>query len=175
MTGVKNGDERLMGFGHRVYKNYDPRATIIKAAAEDVFEVTGRNPLLDIATELERIALEDDYFVSAQALPERRLLLGAHLRGAGLPVVDVPGDVRDRADAPAGSPSGWSSCRTRSRRSPARARSTRAIAGATTCRSTSAPEGSPRRRRPGRRRARPVPPRAGGRCEIRHRARTRAP
>ena len=52
-----------MGFGHRVYKNYDPRAKIIKKLADDVFEVTGKNPLLDIALELERIALEDDYFV----------------------------------------------------------------------------------------------------------------
>ena len=74
---MKNGDERLMGFGHRVYKNYDPRAKIIKKAAEDVFEVTGKNPLLDIAMELEQIALEDDYFVVAQALSERRLLLRA--------------------------------------------------------------------------------------------------
>src|SRR5687768_3996885 len=64
IKGVKDGNERLMGFGHRVYKNFDPRATIIKKAVEDVFEVTGKNPLLDIATELEKIALEDDYFVS---------------------------------------------------------------------------------------------------------------
>jgi citrate synthase len=63
IKGVKEGDERLMGFGHRVYKNYDPRAQIIKKATEDVFEVTGKNPLLDIATELEKIALEDDYFI----------------------------------------------------------------------------------------------------------------
>src|SRR5437879_1389350 len=62
VAGVKEGKERLMGFGHRVYKNYDPRAKIIKQAADDVFEVTGRNPLLDIATELERIALDDEYF-----------------------------------------------------------------------------------------------------------------
>src|SRR5436189_5599827 len=64
IDAVKNGDERLMGFGHRVYKNFDPRAKIIKKATEDVFEATGvRNPLLDIAIELEKIALEDDYFV----------------------------------------------------------------------------------------------------------------
>ncbi|WP_299050649.1 citrate synthase [uncultured Nocardioides sp.] len=69
ITGVKNGDERLMGFGHRVYKNYDPRARIIKKAAEDVFEVTGTNPLLDIALELEKIALEDEYFVSRKLYP----------------------------------------------------------------------------------------------------------
>jgi citrate synthase len=69
IEGVKNGDERLMGFGHRVYKNYDPRAKIIKRAAQDVFEVTGTNPLLDIALELEKIALEDDYFVSRKLYP----------------------------------------------------------------------------------------------------------
>jgi citrate synthase len=63
MQGVKDGKERLMGFGHRVYKNYDPRAKIIKKACDDVFEVTGVNPLLEIALELEKIALEDDYFV----------------------------------------------------------------------------------------------------------------
>ena len=69
IEGVKNGDEKLMGFGHRVYKNYDPRATIIKKAVDDVFEVTGVNPLLEIAQELERIALEDDYFVSRKLYP----------------------------------------------------------------------------------------------------------
>jgi citrate synthase len=69
IEGVKNGDERLMGFGHRVYKNYDPRAKIIKKAADDVFEVTGINPLLKIAVELEKIALEDEYFVSRKLYP----------------------------------------------------------------------------------------------------------
>jgi citrate synthase len=69
IAGVKNGDERLMGFGHRVYKNYDPRAKIIKKACDDVFEVTGTNPLLDIALELEKIALEDEYFVSRKLYP----------------------------------------------------------------------------------------------------------
>jgi len=63
------GDKRLMGFGHRVYKNYDPRARIIKKIADEVFEVTGRNPLLDIALELERIALQDDYFVQRKLYP----------------------------------------------------------------------------------------------------------
>src|SRR5262249_46869470 len=66
---VKAGEFRLMGFGHRVYKNYDPRARIIKENAYRVFEVTGRDPLLDIALELERIALEDDYFVSRKLYP----------------------------------------------------------------------------------------------------------
>jgi citrate synthase len=69
IEGVKAGEERLMGFGHRVYKNYDPRAKIIKKAADDVFEVTGINPLLKIAVELEKIALEDDYFVSRKLYP----------------------------------------------------------------------------------------------------------
>jgi citrate synthase len=69
IMGVKNGDERLMGFGHRVYKNYDPRAKILKQAADDVFAVTGVNPLLKIALELERIALEDEYFVSRKLYP----------------------------------------------------------------------------------------------------------
>jgi len=69
IEGVKNGDERLMGFGHRVYKNYDPRAKIIKKACDDVFEVTGVNPLLEIAQELEKIALEDEYFIKRKLYP----------------------------------------------------------------------------------------------------------
>jgi len=69
IEGVKAGKERLMGFGHRVYKNYDPRAKIIKQAAEDVFAVTGVNPLLKIAVELEKIALEDEYFVKRRLYP----------------------------------------------------------------------------------------------------------
>lgn len=69
IEGVKAGNERLMGFGHRVYKNYDPRATIIKQQALNVFEVTGTNPLLNIAMELEKIALEDEYFVKRKLYP----------------------------------------------------------------------------------------------------------
>ncbi|HET7689934.1 MAG TPA: citrate synthase [Nocardioidaceae bacterium] len=69
IEGVKTGKERLMGFGHRVYKNYDPRAKIIKKACDDVFEVTGVNPLLQIAQELEKIALEDEYFVKRKLYP----------------------------------------------------------------------------------------------------------
>ncbi len=69
IEGVKNGKERLMGFGHRVYKNYDPRAKIIKKATDDVFAVTGVNPLLEIAQELEKIALEDEYFVKRKLYP----------------------------------------------------------------------------------------------------------
>jgi citrate synthase len=90
IKGVKDGDERLMGFGHRVYKNYDPRAKIIKTAAEDVFEVAGRNPLIDIATELERIALEDDYFVSRKLYPNVDFYSGLIYEALGLPVSMFP-------------------------------------------------------------------------------------
>jgi citrate synthase len=90
IKGVKDGDERLMGFGHRVYKNYDPRAKIIKAAAEDVFEVAGRNPMIDIATELERIALEDDYFVSRKLYPNVDFYSGLIYEALGLPVSMFP-------------------------------------------------------------------------------------
>jgi citrate synthase len=69
IRNVKDGRCKLVGFGHRVYKNFDPRAKIIKRIAEDVFEVTGRNPKLDIALELERIALQDEYFVSRKLYP----------------------------------------------------------------------------------------------------------
>jgi len=69
IAGVKDGKEKLMGFGHRVYKNYDPRAKIIKKACDDVFEVTGVNPLLKIAQELEKIALEDEYFIKRKLYP----------------------------------------------------------------------------------------------------------
>ncbi|MAW63935.1 MAG: citrate (Si)-synthase [Acidobacteria bacterium] len=69
VESVKNGEGRLMGFGHRVYKSYDPRAKVIKSTAEQVFKVTGRNPLIDVALELERIALQDDYFVSRKLYP----------------------------------------------------------------------------------------------------------
>jgi citrate synthase len=69
LEGVKNGDEKLMGFGHRVYKNYDPRARIIKKHVDEVFEVTGKNPKLDLAVELEKRALDDDYFTSRKLYP----------------------------------------------------------------------------------------------------------
>jgi citrate synthase len=90
IAGVKNGDERLMGFGHRVYKNYDPRAKIIKKSTEEVFEVTGTNPLLDIATELERIALEDDYFVERKLYPNVDFYSGLIYEALGLPVAMFP-------------------------------------------------------------------------------------
>ncbi len=90
IEGVKRGDERLMGFGHRVYKNYDPRAKIIKRAAQDVFEVTGTNPLLDIALELEKIALEDDYFVSRKLYPNVDFYSGLIYEALGMPVEMFP-------------------------------------------------------------------------------------
>ena len=97
IKGVKAGDERLMGFGHRVYKNFDPRAKIIKKAVDEVFEVTGKNPLLDIATELERIALEDEYFIDRKLYPNVDFYSGLIYEALGMPVRDVPGPVRDRA------------------------------------------------------------------------------
>ena len=75
-----------MGFGHRVYKSYDPRAKIIKKTAYEVFEVTGRNPLLDIALELERIALEDDYFISRKLYPNVDFYSGLIYQAMGFPV-----------------------------------------------------------------------------------------
>jgi citrate synthase len=90
VKGVKAGDERLMGFGHRVYKNYDPRAKIIKQAADDVFEVTGINPLLEIATELERIALEDEYFIERKLYPNVDFYSGLIYEAMGLPVAMFP-------------------------------------------------------------------------------------
>ncbi|HEX8121377.1 MAG TPA: citrate synthase [Solirubrobacteraceae bacterium] len=90
IKGVKDGNERLMGFGHRVYKNYDPRAKIIKQAADDVFEVTGKNPLLEIALELEKIALEDDYFVERKLYPNVDFYSGLIYEALGLPVEMFP-------------------------------------------------------------------------------------
>jgi citrate synthase len=81
----KQGEGRLMGFGHRVYKNYDPRARIIKELAHEVFEVTGRNPRIDIARELERIALEDDYFVSRKLYPNVDFYSGIIYEAMGIP------------------------------------------------------------------------------------------
>ncbi len=83
---VKAGDGRLMGFGHRVYKSYDPRAKIIKRTADEVFEVTGRNPLLDIALELERIALEDEYFVTRKLYPNVDFYSGLIYQAMSFPV-----------------------------------------------------------------------------------------
>ncbi|MEQ9618759.1 MAG: citrate synthase [Deltaproteobacteria bacterium] len=83
---AKAGEFRLMGFGHRVYKSYDPRAKIIKEVAYDVFEVKGKNPLLDIALELERIALEDDYFVQRKLYPNVDFYSGLIYQSMGIPV-----------------------------------------------------------------------------------------
>ena len=90
IKGVKAGEGRLMGFGHRVYKNYDPRAKVIKRIADQVFEVTGRNPLLDIALELERIALEDEYFIQRKLYPNVDFYSGLIYQSMGLPVSMFP-------------------------------------------------------------------------------------
>lgn len=82
---AKDGEFRLMGFGHRIYKSYDPRAKIIKEIAHDVFEAIGKNPLLDIALELERIALEDDYFVKRKLYPNVDFYSGLIYQSMGLP------------------------------------------------------------------------------------------
>jgi citrate synthase len=87
---VKGGEGRLMGFGHRVYKSYDPRAKIIKRIADQVFEVTGKNPLLEIALELERIALEDDYFVKRKLYPNVDFYSGLIYEAMGFPVDMFP-------------------------------------------------------------------------------------
>jgi len=87
---VKAGEGRLMGFGHRVYKSYDPRAKIIKRMADLVFEVTGKNPLLEMALELERIALEDDYFVSRKLYPNVDFYSGLIYQAMGFPVSMFP-------------------------------------------------------------------------------------
>jgi citrate synthase len=86
----KAGEGRLMGFGHRVYKNYDPRAKIIKRIAEEVFEVTGKNPLIDIAVELERIALQDDYFVKRKLYPNVDFYSGIIYQAMGFPMTMFP-------------------------------------------------------------------------------------
>jgi len=86
----KKGEERLMGFGHRVYKNFDPRGTIIKKLAYEVFEVTGKNPLIDIALELERIALEDDYFLDRKLYPNVDFYSGIIYQAMGFPMPMFP-------------------------------------------------------------------------------------
>jgi len=90
ISRVKAGDVKLMGFGHRIYKNYDPRARIIKQVADEVFEITGRNPLLDIALELEKIALEDEYFISRKLYPNVDFYSGIIYQALGLPVAMFP-------------------------------------------------------------------------------------
>src|ERR1700749_3046622 len=90
LEGVKKGDERLMGFGHRVYKNYDPRAGIIRKYVDDVFQVRGKSPLLDVATELEKRALDDDYFTSRKLYPNVDFYSGLIYEALGLPVSMFP-------------------------------------------------------------------------------------
>jgi citrate synthase len=86
IKSVKGGEGRLMGFGHRVYKSYDPRARIVKQIADEVFEVTGKNPLLEMAQELERIALQDEYFVSRKLYPNVDFYSGLIYEAMGIPV-----------------------------------------------------------------------------------------
>jgi citrate synthase len=90
IAGVKEKRYRLMGFGHRVYKNYDPRAKIIKQTADEVFEVTGKNQKIEIAKELERIALEDEYFVSRNLYPNVDFYSGIIYEAMGFPVAMFP-------------------------------------------------------------------------------------
>jgi citrate synthase len=90
LEGVKAGNERLMGFGHRVYKNYDPRARIIRKHLDDVFEVRGKSPLLDVATELEKRALDDEYFTSRKLYPNVDFYSGLIYEALGLPVAMFP-------------------------------------------------------------------------------------
>jgi len=87
---VRKGEFRLMGFGHRVYKNYDPRAKIVRKIAEDVFAVTGLNPLLEVAVELERIALQDDYFIAKKLYPNVDFYTGIIYQAMGFPVEMFP-------------------------------------------------------------------------------------
>jgi citrate synthase len=90
LEGVKAGNERLMGFGHRVYKNYDPRARIIRKHLDDVFEVRGKSPLLEVATELEKRALDDEYFTSRKLYPNVDFYSGLIYEALGLPVAMFP-------------------------------------------------------------------------------------
>ena len=130
---MKDGNERLMGFGHRVYKNYDPRAKIIKKACDDVFEVTGVNPLLEIALELEKIALEDEYFVSRKLYPNVDFYSGLIYEALQFPpemftVLFAIGAYAGLARAVA-----RAARRTRTRRSPGRSRSTPATGPSPSC------------------------------------------
>jgi citrate synthase len=86
IESVKRGEGRLMGFGHRVYKNFDPRATIIKKSAYEVFEVTGTNPLLEVALKLEEVALNDEYFASRKLYPNVDFYSGLIYQALGFPV-----------------------------------------------------------------------------------------
>ena len=130
LEGVKNREEKLMGFGHRVYKNYDPRARIIKKHVDEVLEVTGDEPAARDRNRAREAGARRRLLHRAQALPERRLLLGPDLRGARHPDRHVHGDLRDPADLGLDRAVDGDERATASRRSPARARSTPASASA---------------------------------------------
>jgi citrate synthase len=123
IASVKEGKGRLMGFGHRVYKNYDPRATIVKQTAYDVFEVTGKNPLLDIALKLEETALSDDYFISRKLYPNVDFYSGLIYQALGFPWRCSP-CCSPSHGPPDGSLTGRSCSPTRTRRSAVRASGT---------------------------------------------------
>jgi citrate synthase len=90
VASVKEGKGRLQGFGHRVYKSYDPRARIVKETAEQVFEITGKNPLLDIALKLEEVALSDEYFISRKLYPNVDFYSGLIYQAMGFPIEMFP-------------------------------------------------------------------------------------
>ncbi len=90
VASVKDGKKKLMGFGHRIYKNYDPRAKLVRGLADEVFKVTGTNPMLDIAMELERIALSDEYFISRRLYPNVDFYTGIIYQAMGFPVEMFP-------------------------------------------------------------------------------------
>ena len=137
IEGVKNREKLLMGFGHRVYKNYDPRAKLIKRVADEVFAQTGVDPKLEIALELERIALEDEFFIERKLYPNVDFYSGIIYRAMGYPPTTSRCSSRS-VGSRAGSRSGRRCSAIRSRRSRGRGRSTRATTSATSCRSRSA-------------------------------------
>ena len=142
IKGVKEGNERLMGFGHRVYKNYDPRAQDHQEGDRGRLRGHRQEPAARDRHRARADRARGRVLRQAQALPQRRLLLGAHLRGDGAARRDVPGHVRHRPHERLDRAVARDGRRTPSRRSPARARSTRASASATTCRSSSAEPGA---------------------------------
>ena len=136
IEGVKRGEQRLMGFGHRVYKNYDPRAKVIKRLADTRCSTrSARARCIDIALELERIALQDEYFIERKLYPNVDFYSGIIYQAMGFPDRHVPGAVRDRRACRAGSRSGKRCSQDEEQRSRARARSTSAATSATTNRS----------------------------------------
>ena len=132
-----------MGFGHRVYKSYDPRAKIIKRMADLVFDVTGKNPLLEMALELERIALEDDYFVSRKLYPNVDFYSGLIYQAMGFPGRHVPGALRHSAHGRLDRAVGRDAHRPGSEDRPAAPDLHRVRPSATTCRRRNADDGRP--------------------------------